>query len=545
MHCATNCFHRYLPWSRRARVIADHASTAAVVRGSEQTPLDSDYVRDDSRNTALSSVPEIRIRCANSLPVRQDGDFVLYWMIASRRTTWNFALDRAVEWAEKLHKPVVILEALRCGYPWASDRIHSFLLDGMAENASRLERAGVVYYPYLEPTRNAGKGLLAALAVRACVVVTDEFPCFFIPRMVASAARQVPGMMEVVDSNGLLPLRQAEQTFPTAFAFRRFLQQELPRHLMDFPKADSLKGAKLPRAKLFLQEIEKRWPMASTRLLNSGRSELAGISLDHGVAPVEARGGRRAAQTLLRSFLRKRLTNYAEARSQPEQRATSELSPYLHFGHISAHEIFAGITRQEGWSSDHLAARATGSRTGWWGASPAIEAFLDQVITWRELGFNMCHTRKDYDQFESLPAWALKTLQEHAGDKRTHVYTLRQFEGAATHDALWNAAQTQLVREGRVHNYLRMLWGKKIIEWTDTAEKALEIMMELNNKYALDGRDPNSYSGIFWCLGRYDRPWGPERPIFGKVRYMSSENTARKFEVGNYVRRYSSPAKRD
>ena len=490
----------------------------------------------------MSIVPAIRIRCANSLPIRQDGEFVLYWMIASRRTTWNFALDRAVEWAEKLHKPLVILEPLRCGYSWASDRMHSFLLDGMAENARGLEGRGVLYLPYLEPTRNAGRGLLAALASRACVVVTDEFPCFFIPRMVASAARQVTVMMEVVDSNGLLPLRQAEQTFPTAFAFRRFLQREFPQHLMDFPNANALKRSKLPPAKIFLHEIEKRWPMASARVLSSGASVLAGISLDHGVAPVEARGGSRAAQTLLRSFLRKRLANYEDARNEPEQRATSELSPYLHFGHISAHEIFAGITRQGGWSPDHLAVRATGSRTGWWGASAAIEAFLDQLITWRELGFNMCHTREDYDQFESLPAWALKTLREHARDQRAHVYTLRQFEGAATHDALWNAAQTQLVREGRMHNYLRMLWGKKIIEWTRTPEKALEIMVELNNKYALDGRDPNSYSGIFWCLGRYDRPWGPERPIFGKVRYMSSENTARKFEVRNYIRRYSSPA---
>ena len=420
--------------------------------------------------------------------------------------------------------------------------MHSFMIDGMAENARRLEGLGILYYPYLEPRRNAGKGLLAALASRACVVVSDEFPCFFIPRMVTAAARQVSVMMEVVDSNGLLPLRQAGQTFPTAFAFRRFLQRELPQHLMEFPKANALKRANFPRAKLFLHEIEKRWPMASARVLSSGASALAGISLDHGVPPVEARGGSRAAQTLLRHFLRKTLAHYEEARNEPEQRATSELSPYLHFGHISAHQIFSGITRQDGWSPDHLAARATGSRTGWWGASPAIEAFLDQLITWRELGFNGCHTRKDYDKFESLPAWALKTLREHAPDKRAHVYTPRQFEVAATHDALWNAAQTQLVREGRMHNYLRMLWGKKIIEWTRTPEKALEIMVELNNKYALDGRDPNSYSGIFWCLGRYDRPWGPERPIFGKVRYMSSENTARKFEVRNYIRRYSSLA---
>jgi deoxyribodipyrimidine photo-lyase len=461
-------------------------------------------------------------------------------MTASRRTTWNFALERAVEWAEKLHKPLVILEALRCDYPWASDRTHRFVLDGMAENACRLEGTSVLYYPYLEPTANAGKGLLAALAAHACVVVSDEFPCFFLPRMVASAARQVPVLMDVVDSNGLFPLRKAEQSFPTAYSFRRFLQKELPEHLMEFPKVNALGNAHLPSSKPFSGEITKRWPKASPQLLNSGERVLAGISVDHGISPVDARGGSTVAQTLLRNFLRNKLSTYAEARNEPALRATSELSPYLHFGHISVHQIFSEITKQEGWSPTHLAVRAKGSRSGWWGTSPAAEGFLDQVITWRELGFNSCQMQKDYDQFESLPAWALKTLRQHARDERSHIYSLEQFERAMTHDSLWNAAQTQLLREGRIHNYLRMLWGKKIIEWTRTPQKALEIMIELNNKYALDGRDPNSYSGIFWCLGRYDRPWGPERPVFGTVRYMSSENTARKFNVHEYIRKHSS-----
>lgn len=490
----------------------------------------------------MSSVPEIRIRSGNSLPVLQSKDFVLYWMTASRRAAWNFALDRAVEWAEKLRKPLVILEALRCDYPWASDRMHRFVIDGMAENARRFEGTGVLYYPYLEPAPNAGKGLLAALASRACIVVTDDFPCFFLPRMVASAARQVAGLMEMVDSNGLLPLRQAEEAFPTAYAFRRFLQRELPRHLTCFPKANALSNAKLPKIKHLSREITKRWPRASSQILNSTGRLLAGIPLDHEIPPVEIQGGSTAAQTHLRRFLRNRLSTYAEARNRPAEQATSELSPYLHFGHISVHQIFSEITRQEGWSADHLAVRATGSRSGWWGTSQATEAFLDQVITWRELGFNFCQRRNDYDQFESLPEWALKTLRQHARDERAYIYSLEKFERAETHDRLWNAAQTQLLREGRIHNYLRMLWGKKIIEWTRTPQKALEIMVDLNNKYALDGRDPNSYSGIFWCLGRYDRPWGPERPVFGKVRYMSSENTARKFNVRDYIRKYSSPS---
>ena len=372
--------------------------------------------------------------------------------------------------------------------------------------------------------------------------MTDDFPCFFLPRMVASAAEQVSVLMEVVDSNGLLPMRQAGKTYPTAYAFRRFLQQELPRHLMEPPKANAFLNAKLPKAKALPGEITDRWRKASSGLLNSRERALPGITLNHEVSPVETRGGSRAAQTLLQTFLQNKLPTYAHARNEPADQATSELSPYLHFGHISVHQIFSELTTYEGWSASHLALRATGSRSGWWGTRQGTEAFLDQVITWRELGFNCCQTRKDYDQFESLPAWALKTLPLHARDERSHVYSVEKFERAKTHDPLWNAAQRQLLQEGRIHNYLRMLWGKKIIEWSRTPEKALEIMVELNNKYALDGRDPNSYSGIFWCLGRYDRPWGPERPVFGTVRYMSSENTARKFNVRDYIRNYSSPS---
>jgi deoxyribodipyrimidine photo-lyase len=187
-----------------------------------------------------------------------------------------------------------------------------------------------------------------------------------------------------------------------------------------------------------------------------------------------------------------------------------------------------------------LAATPTGGRRGWWGASANAEAFLDELITWRELGYNMCSHRADYDRYDSLPAWALATLEEHAHDPRPYLYDLGELEAAETHDPLWNAAQTQLVREGTIQSYLRMLWGKEILEWTRSPRDALARMVELNNKYALDGRDPSSYSGIFWVLGRYDRAWGPERPIFGKVRYMTSESTARKLRVADYVRRYST-----
>jgi deoxyribodipyrimidine photo-lyase len=257
------------------------------------------------------------------------------------------------------------------------------------------------------------------------------------------------------------------------------------------------------------------------------------------VPATETRGGSAAAEAVLQRFLDERLTRYAEARNQPGEEVTSELSPYLHFGHVSAHQIFVDLMTREGWSIGDLATVAKGSRSGWWGVSPSAEAFLDQLVTWRELGFNMCWQRDDYDRFESLPQWAIKTLSKHARDPRPYLYSLEEFENGRTHDPLWNAAQMQLVREGRIHNYLRMLWGKKILEWTTSPQESLAVMIELNNKYALDGRDPNSYSGIFWCLGRYDRPWGPERPVYGTTRYMTSESIPKRIHAREYVRRYS------
>jgi deoxyribodipyrimidine photo-lyase len=261
------------------------------------------------------------------------------------------------------------------------------------------------------------------------------------------------------------------------------------------------------------------------------KADLSKLPIDHSVAPVTLP----APRNVLARFIGEKLAKY-RLRDEPEEDVTSGLSPYLHFGHISAHEVFLAVAEREKWK--HSGPRADGKREGWWGMSPEAEAFLDQLVTWRELGLNMCARREDYDRFESLPDWALRTLEKHERDPREHTYTLEELAAARTHDPLWNASQTQLVREGRIHNYLRMLWGKKILEWTATPREALAVMVELNNRYALDGRDPNSYAGILWCLGRYDRPWGPERPVFGTVRYMSSENTARKHRVKAYVARY-------
>ena len=279
--------------------------------------------------------------------------------------------------------------------------------------------------------------------------------------------------------------------------------------------------------------------MASSQLLEGAPKVLSSLPIDHDVQVVETRGGPVEAEKTLKQFLGSHLSLYPEDRNHPDEEGTSGLSPYLHFGHISVHQVFARILEREEWSSKMISSKTTGSRSGWWGMSEAAEAFLDELVTWRELGFNMCWQQSDFDQYESLPNWALQTLRQHSKDKRPYLYTLKVLETGKTHDPLWNAAQIQMVREGRIHNYLRMLWGKKILHWTKTPREALKIMIELNNKYALDGRDPNSYSGIFWVLGRYDRAWGPERRVFGKVRYMSSKNTARKVRVKAYLNKYA------
>jgi deoxyribodipyrimidine photo-lyase len=230
--------------------------------------------------------------------------------------------------------------------------------------------------------------------------------------------------------------------------------------------------------------------------------------------------------------------DYADQRNHPDADACSGLSPYLHFGHVGAHQALASLAAHDLWSHERMPSKAAAAQS-FWGATPAAEAFLDQLVTWRELGFNFCHHRSDYDRYPSLPDWARRTLARHASDPRPELYTLAELERAGTADPVWNAAQRQLLREGRMHNYLRMLWGKKILEWSETPEQALEHMIVLNDKYALDGRDPSSYGGIAWVLGRYDRPWGPERKIFGSVRYMTSQSALRKLKMKRYLERYA------
>jgi len=493
------------------------------------------YLRYCAQPSLLESCPALRIQCGNDKELQEDGDFVLYWMIANRRFQNNFSLQRAAAWAQALQKPLVVLEALRNGYRWASIRLHQFVIEGMAEHFESAFPLPITYYPYVERETNEGKGLLRALAKRSALVITDDFPCFMLPRMVKAAAKQLPVPLEVIDSNGIMPMRATERTFTVAHSFRRFLQKTIRPHLQAFPKQEPLADLSLHSYQL-PQEILQKWPpVREEEFQELSWLEQLPIAKEPGPAPLK--GGERQAQNKLQHFLAA-LEDYPEQRNHPDKQATSQLSSYLHFGHIASHDIFEQLMARECWNLNNLAEKPNGKREGWWGASPEAEAFLDQFITWRELGFNGCLLLEDYNKYESLPEWARVSMELHLDDERAYIYTLQEFEEALTHDPIWNAAQRQLRRDGYIHNYLRMLWGKKILEWTASPKEALGVMIELNNKYALDGRDPNSYSGIFWCLGRYDRAWGPERPVFGKIRYMSSESTRKKIRLKEYLEEY-------
>jgi deoxyribodipyrimidine photo-lyase len=471
------------------------------------------------------AVPPSRITALNECPVRGERRYILYWMTTARRLERNYGLQRAVDHCAAHGKPLVILEAIRCDYPHACDRFHAFVLEGMAEHGAELARHPVRYYPYVEPVAQAGRGLLAALASDACIVVADWYPAFFLPSMTTSAAGRIDVRLEAVDSNGILPVLGAGRAFTTAQSFRAAFQRRFREQTADWPDEHPL--ARLPRA----APAPKRTDLST--------SALARLPIDHGVHPVATTGGAAPARRRLAQFLGHGLARYAADHAQPEQDATSRLSPWLHFGHISVHEVFDAVMKHDRWSTTRLAAASRGAREGWWNASPSVESFLDELITWRELAFNTCAYVPDHASFTSLPPWAQQTLNAHRRDRRAHVYTIDELDTAMTHDRLWNAIQRQLAREGWVNGYLRMLWGKKILEWSPSPQAALDTMEQLMNRYAVDGRDPNSWAGFAWVLGRYDRPW-PEREIFGTVRYMSSENAMRKLRLRQYTKTYAA-----
>ncbi|MGM0546758.1 MAG: hypothetical protein ACQEST_08550 [Bacteroidota bacterium] len=485
----------------------------------------------------MKNINSDRVFKRNDKDPNPDGDYVLYWMQINRRLRYNYALEYAVGWANKLGKPLLIYEGLICDYPWASDRFHHFLMEGMEENLQIARENNLNYHSYVEDEPGAGKGLLHALAENACAIISDEFPVYIIREHNEKVGPKLEVPFITVDSNGIIPLGLTNKAPYNAYFFRKIMQRNFVECFTHPPKKNPLEDLENRSTVTLDDDFLDKYPSAEKKL-KSKDVFIDSQPINHEVGKIELQGTRQAALGKLGQFIQHGLSKYDDHRNDPDINATSGLSPWLHFGKISEYEIVDAVLdhQPEGWSLDNITFNK-GSTGGFFNGDSNVDAFLDEVITWREVGFHFAHHESNYDQYDSLPDWALETLEKHKDDPREYVYELEEFAQSQTHDEIWNAAQTQLREEGVMHNYLRMLWGKKVLEWTPNPEIALAYLIELNNRYAIDGRDPNSYSGIFWIFGRFDRAW-QERPIYGKVRYMTSDSTRKKLKLKKYLERY-------
>ena len=434
-----------------------------------------------------------RIQTLNS-QLEQPGQYVLYWMQASVRSRFNHALEHAIEHANRLSQPLVVFFGLTPNYPEANLRSYTFLLEGLRAAQQGLERRNIQLIVRLGHPPD----LILELAGKASRVVTDRAYLRVSRLWREQVAQKLECPFEQVESDAVVPVETASNK---AEVGARTLRPRIHR---------LWKNYLLP-----LEERELHHSGAALESLDLSDipALLEQLGPDRSVTPSPLfRGGELEAKTYLEKFVQDGLETYVEGRGGPLS-SVSNLSPYLHYGHISPLEV----------------ALALEDRIG-----PTADAFLEELIVRRELSFNFCFFNPHYDAFEGLPNWAKKTMQKHEGDPRPFIYTLEQLENARTHDPYWNAAQLEMVKTGKMANYMRMYWGKKVIEWTSSHQEAFEWLLYLNNKYELDGRNPNSYAGIAWCFGQHDRPWG-ERPIFGNLRYMVSSGLDRKFKMGKYV----------
>jgi deoxyribodipyrimidine photo-lyase len=440
-----------------------------------------------------------RVRCLNQAPFRSEAKYVLYWAQMNRRAACNHALSYAVELANRAGLPLLVYEELTCTYLYASDRLHSFVLEGVPDTQARLRKLGIGYLFYLQRKRGDPDDVLDRLTQDAAAVVTDDYPTI--------AASNFSAAYYAVDSSCIVPMTQMEKREYAAYTIRPKIRKLLPRYL------------KPVHAIRMRHKFNLTLPKFHTNVTASNIAKLvASCEIDHCVRPSPVfRGGSAEADRQLKHFLSKNLSRYSTFHNEPSAHATSSLSPYLHFGHLSSLQIALAV---DDYARKHKL---------------MADEFLEELIVRRELAFNFARFSDDVESLENLPRWALATLKKHARDKRDPIYSPDQFERAVTHDPLWNAAQKELLLHGKIHGYYRMYWGKKIIEWSKTPEEALGTMIYLNDRYALDGRDPNGYTNILWCFGLHDRPW-IERPIFGQVRYMSYEGMRRKTDVDTYIR---------
>ena len=445
----------------------------------------------------IATDPRVTVRQGGAPWV--DGTCVVYWMQRAQRGIDNLALDVAIEVANILRKPVLVFFAPVPFYPRANLRHYGFLNKGIPDIAAALCNRRVGFVLRRPPDHSL---LKFSDEVKPALVVGDENPMREPERWREKAARKLRAPLWTVDADVIVPSRLLEKAQYAAHTIRPRLQ----RHLKSF-----LIASRNPSAHV-------RWKNArDLKSLDPECDITEGWNLDRSVSTVsDWKAGSGEALRQLNYFVRHKLQRYGTERNRPENDHTSRLSPYLHFGQISPITVALAVRNADAPKADK-------------------EAFLNQIITWRELSVNLVRFNAEYDSFECAEPWAHRTLAKHAKDHRPTTYSERQLENAQTHDQLWNAAQMQMVNTGWMHNYLRMYWAKKILEWSPTAARAHQIAVRLNDKYELDGRDPSGYAGIAWAIvGKFDRPWF-ERSIFGQIRYMSRESTGRKFDSKRYI----------
>jgi len=429
------------------------------------------------------------------------GRYVLYWMQQSQRAEYNHALAYAVGQADELEQGVLVLFALMDDYPEANRRHYAFMLEGLLETRNALAKMGILMVIRKEHPVNAA----VSLGADASLIVCDRG---YLRHQIAwrrQLAEKAVCPVIQVESDVVVPVEVASSK--AEYAARTF-RPRIHKHIKAYSKKLRFASPIHSSLGLRIKGLEIDEPEAVLQRLK--------IDGSIGAVPRFFKGGTSRAKALFKDFINARLARYTENSNQPQTDDISHMSPYLHFGQISSLYLALEIQR----AAEKYKAN--------------VEAYIEQLVVRRELAMNFVTYTPDYDAVSCLPQWARKTLREHGKDSREYLYSLEQLVNAETHDPYWNACMLEMRHTGFMHNYMRMYWGKKILEWSQTPEKAFEIMLYLNNAFFLDGRDPNSYAGVGWIFGLHDRAWS-ERPVFGKVRYMAASGLERKCDIRSYV----------
>lgn len=441
---------------------------------------------------------EERIKLLNSNTIA-DGNFVLYWMQSSQRVEANLALEYAILQANKLDKPLIVFFGFDSSFPGANLRHYAFMLEGLREVKIQLEEMGVKLLVWDKSPPNA----IVELARASCLTVVDKGYLKTLRSWYQYVKTKLVCPLIQIEDNVFVPVKEASPKEEYSAATIRPKIGRKYQHFLTLPSPSKPNNSSL--------DIK-----IDTLDLADIHTLLSKLNIDKSVNPSKYfSGGFSEAITYLESFVKEKLTNYPNLKNDPTADGLSNLSPYLHFGQISPLQIAKQVI-----SSDASAL--------------SKENFLEELIVRRELAINYVYYNPNYDSFEGLPKWAKTTLLAHQNDSREYLYSLAELENAQTHDPYWNAAQNQMCLTGKMHGYMRMYWGKKILQWTRNPKEAFNITLYLNDKYEIDGRDPNGYTGVAWCFGKHDRPW-KTRAIFGSIRYMNDKGLNRKFDADAYL----------